>query len=403
MPEIKRRDLKVWLIDTQGVPHVVGELSVDLDSVCFRYTSDEFVLDPINLPVSQDLVCTSSLEPPLLVFDDTVPDSWGLDLLAYKYKVDFRHNRHLALGFGDTSGIGAIFYSDREDPALPRPTWVNFQVLSKFFKDIDTFDIRKVNQIFEYLGLSGTHIGGTKPKTILVDFQGQPWLVKFPAPNDPTPKAVACVEVEGLSFARDVGIPVPKFMLLKMPLVFCIAVKRFDITRLNPPYLGRKVIISLSTMMGGLDRFDEGYEYAAEIIKRVSYQPERDVFYFFKQMLLNWFIVNTDDHLKNFSFLWDGKELVLSPAYDLVGNLWGMAEHTMPINGKTKDISPGDLLAAAQNMGIPELTAKEELANMLERGLIFFDRIQGVEGTELLAEKVGERLEELRSVKNILV
>ncbi|OAG27501.1 type II toxin-antitoxin system HipA family toxin [Thermodesulfatator autotrophicus] len=392
------RRLKVWFVDTEGYPHHIGWLDIDRESVTFWYETDQFIIDPINLPYTDKHIKTFGLEPPLLIFDDTIPDSWGLKVLSEKYNFDFIRNRHLALGIGDSSRIGALLFSEPEATSPPKPTWVNFRALQKCLEEIKEFDPRRIEEVFNYIGVSGVNIGGAKPKTILVDFQGQPWLVKFPAKTDPAPNTIAQVEVEGLSFARDVGIPVPTFWLLKTKNIYSIAVKRFDITSLKTLYLGRLMLISLSTAMGGLEMFDEGYEVAAQYVKKYSHFPEEDVLTFFKQMVLNWFIVNTDDHLKNFSFIWDGKTLRLSPAYDLVGNLWGMAEHTMPINEKTTDITPDDLIAAGEKMGIPQEVAKHELAILAERALIYYDRIVSFPGTEMLVEKVKERISFFKKV-----
>ena len=388
----QERRLKVWLVDTKGTPHPVGELRVTPEGIAFRYTSYGFIIDPINLPYTPEEIKTQEIEKPLLVFDDTIPDTWGLKVLSKKYNFNFGKCRHMALGFGDSSRIGAILYSDPEDKRPPRPTWVNFQALKKSLEKVSSFDVKIIEQALDFLGISEVNIGGAKPKTTLVDFQNRPWLVKFPANNDPNPTVVARVEVEGLSFARDIGLEVPLFWLVKTGNIFSIAVKRFDITSLKLPYLGRQMVISLSTMMGGLEMFDEGYEKAAHLIKNISSYPKRDVYSFFKQMVLNWFIVNTDDHLKNFSFLWNGRTIRLSPAYDLVGNLWGMAEHTMPINDKNKDITPDDLIKAGSQMGIPSHIAKEEINYMAERAAIYYERLLGIEGAEMLAERVEERL-----------
>ncbi|AEH43908.1 HipA domain protein [Thermodesulfatator indicus DSM 15286] len=392
------RRLKVWFVDTKGYPHHIGWIDIDREGITFQYETKKFIIDPINLPYTDKPIRTEGLKPPLLIFDDTIPDTWGLKILSDKYDFDFIRNRHLAIGIGDSSRIGALLFSDTEASSPPKPTWVNFRALQKCLEEIPEFDPRRVEEVFNYIGVTGVNIGGAKPKTILVDFHGQPWLVKFPGKTDPAPNTIAQVEVEGLAFARDVGIPVPTFWLVKTKHIYSIAVKRFDITSLKTLYLGRLMLISLSTVMGGLEMFDEGYEVAAQYVKKYSHFPERDVLTFYKQMVLNWFIVNTDDHLKNFAFLWDGETLRLSPAYDLVGNLWGMSEHTMPINDKTNDITPDDLLAAGQKMGFSREVAKGELMLLAERALIYYDRIASFNGTEMLVEKVKERISYFKKV-----
>jgi len=113
---------------------------------------------------------------------------------------------------------------------------------------------------------------------------------------------------------------------------------------------------------------------------------------FFRWMVLNWHIVNTDDHLKNFSLLWDGESLGLSPAYDLVGNLWGLTRHTMPICGKEDDISPQDLVCAGKKMGLDQKLIFQELERIHAEAEKYFDFIKEVPGTGALVKEVETRL-----------
>ena len=86
----------------------------------------------------------------------------------------------------------------------------------------------------------------------------------------------------------------------------------------------------------------------------------QDVKQLFKLMCFNVFTHNRDDHLKNFSFLFDTNktEWHLSPAYDLTYNSSFNEEHATTINGKGKNPTIDDILEIGENIGIKPAFAK---------------------------------------------
>ena len=390
----------MWHISPEGRLVRVGRIGVEEEGASFfRYeevSSLRVPLDPLNLPLEERLYRSRFLGPPLLVFDDTLPDAWGLAILSKRHRQDFLRNRHLALGLQDTSMVGGILFSEGPAPPPP-PTWIPWKALKECFAEAQRFEIRKADLIFRYLGVSGTSAGGARPKVTVVDEAGWPWLVKLPSVNDPSPHTVAQVEAAGLSLAKDMGIPVPEFRVLRLGGASLLAVKRFDISRLVPPYHGRRVLLSFSTLLGGMHMVEEGYEKAGALLRRVSTAPEEDTLSFFRLALVNVFIVNTDDHLKNFALLWDGRELRLSPAFDLVGNLWGMSQHSMFLNGKADGFVLQDLISLGRSLGLAPAKAKAEIAKARTLCSIYLENLKGIPGTGTLVSAVKQRLEGLVS------
>ena len=78
----------------------------------------------------------------------------------------------------------------------------------------------------------------------------------------------------------------------------------------------------------------------------------------FRLMVFNVLINNTDDHAKNFAFLYDGKDWKLSPAFDLTQTI-GNWEHATSVNRKGIDITGADMLAVALQVGMTERRAGE--------------------------------------------
>ncbi len=87
--------------------------------------------------------------------------------------------------------------------------------------------------------------------------------------------------------------------------------------------------------------------------------PHKDVQQLFKRMVFNLVFANIDDHLKNFSFIYDTEKdrWNLAPAYDLTYPLDALMNYTkvsraLSINGKRNNITRIDLLEIADQFTI---------------------------------------------------
>lgn len=87
--------------------------------------------------------------------------------------------------------------------------------------------------------------------------------------------------------------------------------------------------------------------------------PHKDMQQLFKRMVFNLVFANIDDHLKNFSFIYDDEKdkWNLAPAYDLTYPLDALLNYTrisraLSIKGKRTDITRADLLSIAKQFTI---------------------------------------------------
>ena len=98
------------------------------------------------------------------------------------------------------------------------------------------------------------------------------------------------------------------------------------------------------------------------ILQKIRYTPCKDrtqVEQMVLRMIFNVKSGNRDDHSKNFSFLLDEKNRWrLAPAYDLTPSVGINGEHTAMVNGKGRDITDTDLIAAAQSVDISAKTVR---------------------------------------------
>jgi serine/threonine-protein kinase HipA len=112
---------------------------------------------------------------------------------------------------------------------------------------------------------------------------------------------------------------------------------------------------------------DSSYENLFELALFLKV-PYRDIEELFKRMVFNVVFFNTDDHLKNHSFIYDEDQdkWNISPAYDITYSLNPLMNYTrtsraLSINGKRVDITLEDVLTIAETFTIknPKKVIKE--------------------------------------------
>lgn len=87
--------------------------------------------------------------------------------------------------------------------------------------------------------------------------------------------------------------------------------------------------------------------------------PHKDIEQLYRRMVFNIIFANTDDHLKNFTFIYNQEKdrWNLAPAYDLTYPLDALKNYlrvsrAMSINGKRTDITKDDLLYVAEQFSV---------------------------------------------------
>ena len=131
--------------------------------------------------------------------------------------------------------------------------------------------------------------------------------------------------------------------------------KHFATLRFDRQF-GKKLHILSASGMAGWD-FQKPENSSYENLFRLSVDlklPHKDIEQLFKRMVFNLVFMNIDDHLKNFSFIYNDLKdrWNLAPAYDLTYPLDALINYTrlsraLSINGKRTGISRADLLKIA--------------------------------------------------------
>jgi len=325
--------LSVWVRLAGEVP--VGEIVCEISdngraNGAFRYASDflqskdAFPLDPVSLPLRTEPFTVN--HPGIAgVFEDSLPDDWGRRLLVRKHGIP-RHSQNLAtmLAALGSAGLGALAYSERGLPEkLPAVhSSLHLQTLLVEAAKFERGETRDT-EIALLLG-AGSSPGGARPKALVYDETDDiHYIAKFPSTKDMVD--VVRIEAATMSLANKAGLETPATRLSFCGADSVLLVKRFDIV---PG--GRRHMISLQTLLKAEGYYTCRYRDILDVVRKFSAEPALDSERFFRQMVFNAVIGNTDDHLKNFWMVYGaGEGWRLSLAFDLVPDIGRRGEHVL--------------------------------------------------------------------------
>ncbi|MFZ2633233.1 MAG: type II toxin-antitoxin system HipA family toxin [Desulfosalsimonadaceae bacterium] len=298
-----------------------------------------FPLDPVSLPLGVNPFACDRPCGVHGVFEDSLPDDWGRNLLVRKAGLQRREwtipNLLLALG---SSGLGALSYTQEGAP-LPVRADADMISLTDLLRIALRYDAGEPvpDDEMAMLFQAASSPGGARPKALIADAAGDQWMVKFPSRRDRLNMVV--IEAATMALARQAGLNVSETKIMPCARRKVLLIKRFDIRRMDIGLPGRRHMISMQTLLCAEGVYRFGYHDLFEIIRKYSAQPEIDIHNIFSQMTFNALIGNTDDHLKNFTIIHDDHGYFLSPAYDLMPDTTDRREHVLHFNGNY--IAPG--------------------------------------------------------------
>lgn len=157
----------------------------------------------------------------------------------------------------------------------------------------------------------GSSLGGARPKASIRDRDGHLALAKFPHRDDEIDKVRW--EATALGLARRAGLVVPAWRLEIVANRPVLILRRFDRTgSIRIPFL------SAMSMLGAGDHETRSYLELVDVLRRYGAAPKEDMGALWRRIVFSVLISNTDDHLRNHAFLYDGTDgWRLAPAYDL--------------------------------------------------------------------------------------
>lgn len=321
-------------VDLDGRPHLAGRLWAHVrkgkQSATFEYDrtwlehKERFSLDPA-LKLGPGPFHTADDMPMFGAIGDSAPDRWGRVLMRRMERnqaeregraVRTLWEMDFLLLVDDEARPGALRFAEREggpflreDGAVRIPPVVALpKLLSAAQRVIDEKD---TDEDLRLLFAPGSSLGGARPKASVREKNGNLAIAKFPRKDDEIDTVVW--ETVAFSLAKKAGIVVPSGRLEVVAKKPVLLLERFDRDGAR-----RIPFLSAMSMLGSKDNETRSYLEIVDALRQHGAAPKEDMEALWRRLVFNILISNTDDHLRNHGFLYEGQAgWRLSPAYDL--------------------------------------------------------------------------------------
>jgi len=362
------RALNVLFAADPHNPVKVGVLFQQQRSLYFEYDaewlSEGFALSPYQLKLSSHLIQDETRLWQGLhgVFNDSLPDGWGLLLMDRELRKSGIDPRSISsldrLAWLGHRTMGALVYEPVEGPDSD-PVLVE---LNRLAENAQQVFAGSSSEVLPELFRAGGSPGGARPKALIatngeqvVTADGEipqgftPWLVKFAAKDD-FPDA-GNIEYAYSLMARDAGLEMPETVLMDGQYFAVRRFDRIDNHRLHTHTFGN--MVGADFRVPSLD-YEELFRVVLDVTK-----SRQELLKALRQMIFNIATHNRDDHSKNFSFFWNGSEQAwrLTPAYDLMFSNGIHGEHTMTVAGEGKQPGRDHVMQLARKFSVEQEAA----------------------------------------------
>jgi serine/threonine-protein kinase HipA len=340
---------------------LVGRLALTKEGLCvFEYSAQwlncGFSISPFELPLRKEVFIAKPrpFEGGFGVFDDCLPDGWGLLILDRYLQKNGINPRSISLldrlALVGSKGRGALeFRPDRS--VASQQEYANLERLALEAESILDSDDYSGEGIEEFQDRGGSP-GGARPK-IFTYYNGKEWLVKFRAKQDP--KSIGIDEYNYSLLAKKCGVKMPETRLFEE--------KYFGVERFDRTQKGKLHIISVAGLIGADYRMPSiDYEHIFQVCGALTHNVV-ELWKIYRLMVFNYLIDNKDDHAKNFSFIYRDSNWHFAPAYDILPSDGINGFRTTSINDSIAP-SKEDILALAVKIGLKKNEALEVLENM---------------------------------------
>jgi serine/threonine-protein kinase HipA len=319
--------LWIWLPD-ETAPVVAGLLTKVGKELLFNYGKSYLrrknaisIYDP-ELPLQAgELPLLDGLSMPSCIRDAS-PDAWGRRVLIHRLlgqkganAPDMNLGELTYLLESGSDRIGALDFQLSATKYIPR---ISDQAsLEELMQSAERVEKGIPLQPDLDLALQhGSSLGGARPKA-LISSNHNKCIAKFSTSGDLY--NVVKAEFIAMRLAKLVGLDVANVKLTRALGKDVLLIERFDREK-APQGWRRKAIVSALTLFG-MDEmmapFASSYQDLAEIIRLRFPDPARALRELYGRMVFNILCGNTDDHARNHAAFWDGKNLTLTPAYDI--------------------------------------------------------------------------------------
>jgi serine/threonine-protein kinase HipA len=232
------------------------------------------------------------------------------------------------------------------------------------------------------LANAGSGAGGARPKALVHSDDGA-YLAKFNSRSMDRYNN-ARVELACMHMAAAAGIRIANGRVApNINEREVLLIERFDVVGEHRHHLitANALLKDPATQQdrGGAFRYDD----VADLIRRFSAKPAEDLEQLLRLMLFNAAIHNTDDHERNFSFMYSGTDLRLAPAYDLVPSLTTGEYHAAGFTHALSPPLPGQVGGRAFGLSKTQVSDAVEAVSAAVRDWEAFAEAAGVTEEEL--------------------
>lgn len=324
----KNTEAYVWIwLPGKTEPVVAGKLEAQGKYITFNY-GKSYLERPEAIAIYEpELPLQSGILPLLNGLDmpssirDAAPDAWGRRVII---------NRKMGLKGIDTdtavldemtylleSGsdrIGALDFQHSPKEYIPRSTQnASLEELLESAQRVEK-GIPLSPDLDQAL-FHGSSIGGARPKA-LIESGTLKYIAKFSASNDTY--SVVKAEYLAMRLAALCGLNAAPVKLVQALGKDVLLIERFDRSKIESGWT-RKSMVSALTLFGLSDMTARyaSYEDFAHMIRTRFIEPKKTLKELFGRVVFNILCGNNDDHARNHAAFWDGKDLTLTPAYDI--------------------------------------------------------------------------------------
>ena len=367
----------VWLPGATE-PVVAGRVYRDGANLNFNYGRSYLAREdaiPIYLPELPLEAGSIPPDPGLFMagcLRDGAPDAWGRRVIL---------NRALGMKGKDTdigaldeliylleSGsdrIGALDFQKSPTQYVPRTAQaVTLKELLSAAEKVEK-GILLTPELDQAL-VHGSSLGGARPKAMVEDGDKK-LIAKFSSSTDTY--NVVKAEFIAMRLAEKAGLSVAPVHLTPVAGKDVLLVERFDRIKRESGWQ-RKAMVSALTIFG-LDEMMARYASYADLTESIRHRftaPKRTLRELFRRLVFNIICGNTDDHARNHAAFWDGKQLTLTPAYDICpkSRTGNEASQAMLITAESRRSTLATCMEAAPNFQIDERAATKIINDTLE-------------------------------------
>ena len=321
-------------VDLDGTPHLMGRLWARVrknkESATFEYDQTwlqhpaRFSLEPA-LQLGPGPFHTPADTPMFGAIGDSAPDRWGRSLMR---RMERRRAEReggaprtlqeieFLLLVDDEARQGALRFAKREGGPFLREEGVKrippLVELPKLLSAAEhVMEEKDTEEDLRLLFAPGSSLGGARPKASVREKDGHLAIAKFPRKDDEI--NMVLWEAVALTLGEKAGIPVAAARVENIAGKPVLLLRRFDRDGAR-----RIPFLSAMSMLGSKDNETRSYLEIVDALRQHGASPKDDMEALWRRLVFNIVISNTDDHLRNHGFLYEGPDgWRLSPAYDL--------------------------------------------------------------------------------------